>query len=375
MKMSEYNLILENSDTTMHIAMVEKYPDIQLSGRPLVSLQNDVASIPLVAENERGALFSGILADVVRHVMHEKAYAGKAAFWKYLPFNYRKVPVGLRNLILAHFMSKKAVKPDDGRVKAFVDFLDVLRNKKFDFAANDVYIFFQEQPLLILSHDIDTGEGFDWVLPIAEVEESLGFRSTWNIVTGEYGIRGDILEKLVSKGHSIGWHELIHDNKFPFLDRGEMDARISESMWFIEKYKVKGFRSPSYLFTSNMFESLKNVFSYDSSRLDYDDISRNSPRGCCCPYPFLLESGLLEIPVTIPFEMPFLKKQYHTGYWNDKIDFLIKNNALLHVNTHPDPHYSGNDNMIAEYAVMLKSIKEKQVKNRLAEEISGDING
>src|SRR3989304_7531838 len=330
-------------------------------------------NVPLLIKREEEVVFKEPLPEFILSTINEKAFSKDFYFWKYFPFNYRKVPLSLRDAILWALMKRGKFR-DGTEIKQFVSFIKYLRENKFYFRGNGISIFFLEAPLLLLSHDIETANGFKMALKMANIEESLGFRSTWFIITGEYKIDESVLNELVIRGHKIGWHEFKHDNRFPFLSQKGMEKRIAKSMDFIKKYNVKGFRSPSYLFSEKMFKKIREYFAYDSSRLDYDIISGGRQKGCYCPYPFLLESGLLEIPVTIPWEIPFISDEPLKDYWERKIALLLENNALIHINTHPDPHYSGNGGMMTRYEILLTSLRGKNIKNVSIEELTGVIN-
>lgn len=309
----------------------------------------------------------------VRRMINEKEFGRTQSVWASLPFNYRIVPTPIRNALMRVLLGLKAPAVTTEDIRPFVEFLGSLRALD-DSSGQRQDITFTPRPILVLSHDVEGSGGFEKALDLAAIEERFGFRSTWFVVTGEYAIDHGVLEELGARGHRIGWHEYRHDNRFPFLDRKEMLDRMARSEGFFNRYNVGGFRSPSYLFSDAMFEALTGRFAYDSSRLDYDVISGKEIKGCFCPYPYFRESGLLELPVTIPFEIPFIAgKNVSWEVWRAKTAFLLGHAAMVHINTHPDPHYSGTPRMMDEYGKYLAHLMDTEIECVLADELAETI--
>ena len=66
---------------------------------------------------------------------------------------------------------------------------------------------------LVLSHDVDTQKGHDKCYNLMEIEESLGFRSSFNFVPERYRVSKDLRNDLVDRGFEVGVHGLKHDGK------------------------------------------------------------------------------------------------------------------------------------------------------------------
>ena len=66
---------------------------------------------------------------------------------------------------------------------------------------------------LLLSHDVDTPKGRDNSTKLAQLEESLGFRSYFNFVPERYQNSNSLQKDLRDKGFGIGVHGLKHDGK------------------------------------------------------------------------------------------------------------------------------------------------------------------
>ena len=64
---------------------------------------------------------------------------------------------------------------------------------------------------LVLTHDIETARGQEFVRAVADLEESLGFRSSFNFVPERYAPDTRLMDDLRARGFEIGVHGLRHD--------------------------------------------------------------------------------------------------------------------------------------------------------------------
>ena len=65
----------------------------------------------------------------------------------------------------------------------------------------------------VLTHDIETAAGQEFVEAVADLEESLGFRSSFNFVPEKYKLDYELMNKLRQRGFEVGVHGLKHDGK------------------------------------------------------------------------------------------------------------------------------------------------------------------
>ena len=73
---------------------------------------------------------------------------------------------------------------------------------------------------LVLTHDVDTKKGYDRCRNLIELEEKLGFRSSFNFVPQKYHVSESLRNYIVEKGFELGVHGLKHDGKL-FWSRKE----------------------------------------------------------------------------------------------------------------------------------------------------------
>ena len=62
----------------------------------------------------------------------------------------------------------------------------------------------------MLTHDVETAEGRDKCLRLAEIEKDLGFRSSFNFVAEDYETPPALRAHLEAQGFEIAIHGLSH---------------------------------------------------------------------------------------------------------------------------------------------------------------------
>ncbi|MCA9217453.1 MAG: hypothetical protein KDB27_30505, partial [Planctomycetales bacterium] len=99
------------------------------------------------------------------------------------------------------------------------------------------------QYAFVLTHDVETAEGLKRVAAIADIEESLGFRSSWTLVPAGYRIDKGLVSDLINRGFEIAIHGYNHDGKL-FASKSTFDRRATAINSAINEYSAHGFRAP-----------------------------------------------------------------------------------------------------------------------------------
>ena len=215
----------------------------------------------------------------------------------------------------------------------------------------------QKQFALVLTHDVDTARGYERSLALADVEERLGFRSSFNFVPLRYAIADDVLEELTARGFEVGVHGLYHDGKYydsrqGFLERAE---KINQ---YLEKWQCSGYRAPCMLHKLDWFHDLK--IEYDASTFDTDPFEPN-PLAAGTIFPFMVtceetKRQYVEMPYTLPqdFTLFVLMQHQHIDIWQRKLAWVARHKGVALMNTHPDyMNMNGRTCANEEYPVEL----------------------
>ncbi len=192
---------------------------------------------------------------------------------------------------------------------------------------------------LVLTHDVDTARGFERCLALADVEERLGFRSSFNFVPLRYAISDDVLAKLKQRGFELGVHGLYHDGKY-YETKKIFQERADKINHYLKKWGSAGYRAPCMLHKLSWFHDLN--IEYDTSTFDTDPFEPN-PCGARTIFPFIVTSGetknqYVEMPYTLPqdFTLFILMRNRNIDIWRQKLEWVVRHGGVVLVNTHPD---------------------------------------
>lgn len=273
-----------------------------------------------------------------------------------LPFSYAALPRWVRSAAL-RMMGRRASKTQD-RWAFFPGWpLDLSADVWEDAAA----LCRGESPkrldaCLVLSHDVDTLEGLRWLPRLVEAEEAAGYRSVEYVVPFRFEIDHGILRDAAGAGCEIGVHGCTHDNKLPYCEEGEIRERLARAQDFRERYGARGFRAPSLLRTERLFRVLASLGYYDSSVPTSGGRFPTPNNGCASARAFRV-AGLWELPITLPRDGSLLALGHSPreilDMWKTLAKAIITRGGIVHLLTHGEAHFSGNDRMLDVYREFL----------------------
>lgn len=193
---------------------------------------------------------------------------------------------------------------------------------------------------IVLSHDVDTCQGYDNVLKLAEIEEALGFRSCFNFVPERYGkIRLERLDELRRRGFEIAVHGLKHDGKL-FFSKRAFDRQAQRINEYLKQWNAKGFTSPSMHHNLKWLAGLD--ISYSISTFDTDPFEPQ-PDGVGTIFPLLVRNSdtgqsFAEIPYTLPQDSTLfiILQEKSIDIWKQKLDWIAAKGGTALLNSHPD---------------------------------------
>jgi hypothetical protein len=221
---------------------------------------------------------------------------------------------------------------------------------------------------LVLSHDVDTQKGHDKCYQLMEIEESLGFRSSFNIVPEKYRVSRTLINDLKSRGFEVCVHGLNHDGKL-FTSKHIFYKRAKRINYYLQEWGAKGFTSPSMHRNLSWMHALN--ISHSTSTFDTDPFEPQ-PDGAGTVFPFWVENsseakGYVEQPYTIPqdFTLFILMKEKTIDIWKNKLDWIVSKGGMALFNSHPDyMNFNKKKNGSEEYPIkyykeFLTHIKSK----------------
>lgn len=186
---------------------------------------------------------------------------------------------------------------------------------------------------IVLTHDVETQAGYDFIPKVIELEQRYGLRSSWNLVAKKYHLRHDVIDLIRRSGHEIGIHGYNHDGTLYYSKRRFLwrAARINEAL---AAYDAVGFRSPQVHRDLAWLQHLDIL--YDASCFDYDPY-QPFPGGTGSIWPFTA-GKFVELPYTLPQDHTLfcMLGMRDIGVWRRKTRWLVENRGMILSLTHPD---------------------------------------
>ncbi len=125
-----------------------------------------------------------------------------------------------------------------------------------------------KQFALVLTHDVEGPEGIAKIRPLIELERSLGFRSSFNLIPeGSYKVSAELRNEILAAGCEIGVHDLYHNGKL-FHTHRQFKGYAVRIHQHAVNWNVCGFRAGFMLNNLQWLHDLE--VEYDASTFDTD---------------------------------------------------------------------------------------------------------
>ena len=207
---------------------------------------------------------------------------------------------------------------------------------------------------VILTHDIETRRGQAFAGTVADLEERLGYRSSFNFVPERYDLDQGLIHDLSQRGFEVGIHGLKHDGKL-FCSKSVFMKRAERINRHLQAHDAVGFRSPLMQRNPEWLQALQ--IEYDLSFFDTDPY-QPMPGGCMSIWPFFI-GHFVELPYTLAQDCTVCTILGETTprIWLEKLAFIESYCGMALLNTHPD--YLREDKLWNMYAAFLDALAEK----------------
>lgn len=207
---------------------------------------------------------------------------------------------------------------------------------------------------LVLTHDIESHRGQDFVRAVADLEERFGFRSAFNFVAEDYRIDESLMTELQARGFEIGVHGLQHDGQL-FRSRAAFKERAIKINAYLKRWGAVGFRAPFTHRHPDWMQALQAE--YDSTFFDTDPFE-TIPGGTMSIWPFHM-GRMIELPFTLTQDHTLVSMlgENSPRLWLDKIDFIERHSGMAMMVTHPD--YLREPEFFAVYEKFLRTMSAR----------------
>ena len=190
------------------------------------------------------------------------------------------------------------------------------------------------QACTIMTHDVETAAGRDFVPRLMDIEESFGIRSSFQLVPEQrYEVPKAYREDISARGFEVNIHGLNHDGHL-FDERLEFERRARRINEYAREWAVLGFRSPVLYRKQEWFSALE--FSYDMS---VPNVAHLDPQrgGCCTVLPYFI-GDILELPLTTTQDYSLFNiiGDFSIELWKRQMDLILQKSGLATFLIHPD---------------------------------------
>jgi peptidoglycan/xylan/chitin deacetylase (PgdA/CDA1 family) len=220
---------------------------------------------------------------------------------------------------------------------------------------------------LVLTHDVESAEGLRLAVELADVEEELGLRSSFNVVASWYPLDRGILDELAGRGFELGVHGVHHDRSL-FSSRAEFERQRPLLASFAAELGAVGFRSPAVHRVPEWLADLP--FEYDCT-VPHSDPYEPQPGGCCTVWPFRI-GEVVELPWTLTQDHTLftLLRRRSIDLWRAEVERVEALHGLVQCPTHPDPGYLGDREKRALYREFLAYVAERGLWHALPRDVA-----
>ena len=198
---------------------------------------------------------------------------------------------------------------------------------------------------LVLTHDVEGAPGLAKCRQLMQLEQSLGFRSSFNFIPeGSYSVPAELRAELRQKGFEVGVHDLRHDGKL-YWRQEEFADNARSINGYLKDWDARGFRSGFMLHNRECLDGLD--IEYDASTFDTDPFEPQ-PEGVQTIFPFWVSrpsgGGYVEMPYTLPQDstMFLVLREKSPDIWKKKLAWIVERGGMVLVNIHPDYVNFGN---------------------------------
>jgi hypothetical protein len=192
---------------------------------------------------------------------------------------------------------------------------------------------------LVLTHDVETAEGFAGIEPLRAVERRHDLVSAWNFVPERYPLPAEVRTGLTREGCEIGVHGLRHDGR-DVASETALAARLPAIRTYAASWEATGFRAPAM--QRSWTAMCRLGFDHDASFPDTDPF-QPCRGGCCSWLPFMI-GPVVELPLTLAQDHTLFVILGERGpqRWITKTRLLRERAGLAQVLVHPDYIASGS---------------------------------
>jgi hypothetical protein len=222
---------------------------------------------------------------------------------------------------------------------------------------------------LIMTHDVETRAGRDFTPQLMDLDESYGFRASFQVIPEKrYEVTDGYVQEIRKRGFEFNIHDLNHDGHL-YQKREEFLRRAKKINEYGHRYHARGFRAGAMYRMLDWYDAFE--FSYDMS---LTNVAHLEPKrgGCCTVFPFFI-GRILELPLTTSQDYSVFRilNDYSIGLWKKQLDLIRQRNGLMSFIAHPD--YLINRRARKVYETLLDYLRHLVTREKIWAALPGEV--
>jgi hypothetical protein len=221
----------------------------------------------------------------------------------------------------------------------------------------------------ILTHDVETALGKNFCRQLMDLDQSLGFRSSFQVVPeSKYSLSDELTASIVDRGFELNIHDLNHDGLL-YAERAEFLRRAKRINKYAAEFGARGFRSGLLYRNADWYDALD--FAYDMS---IPNVAHLDPQrgGCCTVMPYFI-GNMVELPLTTTqdYTLFHILGDYDIELWRSQIALIEAEHGVISFLVHPD--YVIETRARNAYCALLKHLCELRSEDGLWFALPGEV--
>lgn len=223
----------------------------------------------------------------------------------------------------------------------------------------------------IVTHDVEDLAGRDFCARLMDLDESFGFRSSFQVVPEvRYPVTDRYLHSITSRGFEVNVHDLKHDGRL-YAEFDEFQRRAARVNEYGRQFGAMGFRSGILYRNADWYDAFE--FEYDMS---IPNVAHLDPQrgGCCTVMPYFI-GKMVELPLTCTqdYTLFHILKDYSIDIWKRQIEIIRANHGIVSILVHPDYIMNLPEQRI--YTSLLAHLAQLRDSGQMWTPLPGDVAG
>lgn len=192
----------------------------------------------------------------------------------------------------------------------------------------------QYESCLIVTHDVEDTIGKEFCRHVMDMDESFGFRSSFQVVPEErYSVPKEYLDLITNRGFEVNVHDLKHDGRL-YAEYNEFLRRAERINQYGQQFGACGFRSGILYRNADWYNALNFLYDMSIPNVAHLDPQRG---GCCTVMPYFV-GKMIEVPVTCTqdYTLFHILKDFSLDLWKRQIELIRAQHGLVSILVHPD---------------------------------------